>query len=119
VTVLLGHETVELYRPGPHDAHGWRQPGPATLAWTGPGSLQALQGADAISADASGGHGPSEPREAPAANLYLPPAAGPVAGMSARVRGEWWNLAAVRYIADPRGTGDLDCWLASCTAGGP
>jgi hypothetical protein len=119
VTVLLAVDQVALYLPGELDAHGWREPPDESTAcpcWTGAGNLQLYTGSSDPRAVAGGGRGPHDPRRVGAGNVFLPPGADPVDGMTAVVRGEAWVLSEVRFINDPTGGGFLSCWSASVTA---
>jgi hypothetical protein len=113
VTVLLGHELVELYPPGEADAHGWTEPGDRP-AWCGVGNLQLGPGASDPQAADGGGHGPQAPAAAATGTMYLPPDCGAVEGSTARARGQWWALSQLRVVADPADTG-LDCLVATAT----
>jgi hypothetical protein len=117
MSVLLANDAVELYAiPGTADAHGWADPGAAPPAWTGTGNLQRAPGyTDRRAADA-GGHGPFGPAAQETGILYLPPDANPEAGMTALIRGWIWALSQVREIADPTGSGLLDCWEMDVSA---
>lgn len=113
--IQLAPDSVALYPPRGADGHGWALPG-GTPSWCGQGSLQGLLGASDATAGDRGGHGPHDPAAVSLANLYLPEDARPADGMTARVRGRWWSLTGVRFIPDPRGSGELSCWVASAAS---
>jgi len=115
MTVLLDPAQVTLYDAGGADAHGWKLP-PTSPIWTGRGSLQAQPGATDALASAGGGHGPYDPRAGASAVLYLPADAPVADGLVASVGSQSFYLSASRFVTDPRGTGDLDCWVANATS---
>jgi hypothetical protein len=115
MSVLLAADQVELYLPGDLDAHGWREANPdARPYWSGLGNLQLGPGPTDPRAAGGGGRGPSEPRTTDTGVLFLPAAAEPVEGSSARIRGRVFTLAQVHLVADPTG-GTLDCFQATVT----
>jgi hypothetical protein len=121
VTVLLANDAVALYLPGELDAHGWRvPPDDATSSrpvWSGVGNLQLYQGTSDPRAESGGGRGPHDPNRVAAGNLFLPPGADPLDGMTAVVRGQVWVLSLVRFITDPTDlAGFLSCWSCAVTA---
>ena len=113
MSVLLAVDTVALYRPGPPDAHGWVTQGAGRPYWTGQGSLQLGPGPSDPRAADGGGHGPFGPGASRTGNLYLPPSVPPAEGDLALIRGTLWALSQVRFVPDPAGTGDLDCYVAT------
>jgi hypothetical protein len=115
MTVLLAADLVELFTAGDLDDHGWREPGDDPRPyWRGMGSLQLVSGiSDARAAD-GGGRGPHQPARTEAGNLFLPPEARPVDGMTARVRGQSFAVGQVRLVQDPTNPGGgLTCWASS------
>ena len=115
VSVLLGADQVTLYRAAPPDAHGWALPDLSSPVWTGAGSFQRAQGRTDAGAAQGGGHGPYDPNAGALATIYLPPGAPVADGLIAEVGGEHYWLGQARPVHDPRGTGDLDCWVATAT----
>jgi len=113
--LLLAPDAVELYQPAAtDDAHGWADPGTATLAWTGAGNLQMTAFPSDPRAEDRGGHGPFDPAAIPGGVLFLPVGASPAEGQVAVVRGHQWALSQVRLVVDPTG-GGVDCWIATVT----
>lgn len=115
--ILLAPEPVALYAAEGADSHGWALPGSAEL-WAGHGTLQAAPGVSDGLAGAGGGHGPYDPRSGASATLYLPPDAPVADGLVATVAGRRFYLSQTRLVTDPRGTGDLDCYVATATESG-
>jgi hypothetical protein len=117
VSVMLAADQVELYLPGGLDAHGWREADTdAAPCWCGLGNLQLGPGLSDPRAAGGGGRGPSQPQAAETGVLYLPPAAEPVEGSAARIRGRVFLLSQVRLVKDPSDlAGFLDCWAATVT----
>lgn len=109
--LLLASDEVEMWEPGAEDGHGWREPPEGRARWCGQGNLQLNQGDSDPTASGGGGRGPHQPVRSAEGLLFLPEAAKPVEGWSARVRGEVYVLSEVRRITDPTG-GGLGCWLA-------
>jgi len=109
--LLLPTDDVVLYPPGQLDGHGWRQPG-TRPSWAGRGALQLLPGVSDARAATGGGHGPHGPARDLTGNLFLPPDAAPVEGMSALIRGRVFVLSQVRQVLDPTGPG-IGCWTAT------
>jgi len=109
--LLLALDQVELWQPGDEDGHGWREPPDGRPRWSGQGNLQLNQGDSDPTMTGGGGRGPHQPVRQAEGLLFLPEAAAPVEGWSARVRGEVYELSEVRRITDPTG-GALGCWLA-------
>jgi hypothetical protein len=113
VSLLLAVDQVTLYAPPPgSDAHGWALE-PTAQVWAGAGNLQRTPGRSDVFAAAGGGHGPHAPNVQPGAILYLPPGAPVADGVVAEIGGQRFALSQARYVTDPRGTGDLDCWVAT------
>jgi len=112
MAVLLANTEVELYPAGGEDGHGWALPG-AVLAWRGAGSWQPAPGVSDAAAGDRGGHGPQRPATAALGQVYLPPDAPVADGVVAVIGGRAYALAQARLVTDPRGHGDLDCWVAS------
>jgi hypothetical protein len=113
VSLLLAADEVALYPPGGADPHGWALPG-AAPSWRGRGSWQPGPGASDPGAADRGGHGPQGPATVALGQLFLPPEAPVADGVVALVGGRRYALSQTRLVRDPRGTGDLDCWAASC-----
>jgi hypothetical protein len=117
--LLLGADAVTLYREATAaDAHGWALADLSAPVWTGAGSFQRSPGRTDARADQGGGHGPYDPRSGALALLYLPPDAPVADGLIAEVGGQTFALSQTRPVHDPRGTGDLDCWVAVATGTG-
>lgn len=116
MTVLLDAATVTLYDATGGDSHGWKLPPSGAALWTGRGSLQATPGVSDALASAGGGAGPYAPRAGASAVLYLPATAPVADGLVAEVGSQRFYLSASRFVLDPRGTGDLDCWVATATS---
>ena len=116
MSLLLAPVQVTLYDPpAGADKHGWAT-APSAQVWQGNGNLQRMPGrADAL-ASWAGGHGPFSPAHSDLATLYLPPDAPLHDGMMASVGGKNWALSQTRLVADPRGTGEMDCLTATATA---
>lgn len=119
MTVLLAADEVELYPAGDLDGHGWQEPDESyPPSWRGMGSLQLVGGLSDPRASTGGGHGPNNPARTEAGNLFLPPAALPVEGMTARVRGLVFVLSQVRLMVDPTDPGGgIGCWAATVSEG--
>jgi hypothetical protein len=118
VSLLLAVDQVELFAPPPgSDEHGWALE-PTAQVWTGPGNLQRAPGRADAYAGTGGGHGPYDPAHSSLAVLYLPPDAPVADGVLAVIGGQSFALSQARYVTDPRGSGDLDCWTATATGTG-
>jgi len=114
--LLLAADPVTLYhRSATADEHGWAVPDLSASIWTGTGSLQRTQGRSDAGAGQGGGHGPYDPNAGALAALYLPPDAPVADGVIAEVGGQHFYLSQSRPVHDPRGSGDLDCWVATAT----
>lgn len=111
MTVLLPTDHVVLAAPGGLDGHGWRQGGGEDY-WEGEGALQLGAGVSQVQAASGGGRGPHGPAADLRGELYLPAAARPGEGHTARVRGREFTLSQVRWVADPLG-GQIGCWVAT------
>jgi hypothetical protein len=111
MSLLLGADWVTLLAPATDDPHGWTLPG-TTVLWEGSGNLQRAAGQTDIGMGTGGGQGPFNPNWAELGQLFLPPDAPVVDGVIAQVGGTQYVLRQCRPVHDPRGTGDLDCWVA-------
>jgi hypothetical protein len=114
MSLLLAIDTVTLYPAGAADERGWTQPG-TTPAWTGECNLQLGFGLSDPRAESGGGAGMFGPARQEGGELFLPPDAAPVDGMTAEVRGRRWVLSQTRLVPDPTGGGQLDCYTATIT----
>jgi hypothetical protein len=110
--LMLGADQVTLYPPQGEDSHGWALPGTSSV-WMGNGNIQRAAGQNDIGMQSAGGQGPFNPNWAELGIIYLPPDAPAVDGMIAESGGIQYVLRQVRPVNDPRGTGDLDCWVAT------
>ena len=113
MTLLLHRDEVEVMRPSRTlDAHGWAEDGPEQAVGRLRASVQPSQTRGDSKASDGGGAGPHDPAQDRRFTVYL---TGPVDAGDVLVWGGVRLLVAtLRYSPDPRGTGDLDCWVAEC-----
>lgn len=115
MSLLLRPDQVALYSPaGGSDEHGWELAGTRSV-WDGHGNYQPGPGWSDPTARDAGGRGPHAPAGTDTGNLYLPPEAPVADGMVAVVNGTAFTLGQARLVRDPRGVGDLDCWVTAAT----
>lgn len=110
-SVLVKRDQIAVYRPATMvDAHGWAEKGPVSLVGEFDGTIQQTVPTSDRSATERAGEGPWEPAHRRRATGYLPTKL-VEPGDLLEYRDVRWLVESVRLVEDPRGSGELDCWV--------
>ncbi len=114
MSVLIQPDTFQVLRPSRTlDDHGWAEDPAFTELGEIKGTLQEGTPADSPRQSEEGGYGQADPMHRRLGTAYLTSEVQP--GDILVTRGRSWRAQAVHFTEDPRGTGELDCWVVTAS----